>query len=161
MLGGKFPDVPITVDAQLPNDETLTLRQKMEVTREKYCWRCHQNMDQLGLPFEQFEHFGRFRVMDLKKAVNTKGSIDFSGEKSLDGEVENPFEMIQKMADSTRVRQVFIRHAFRYWMGRNEMLTDADTLRRLDKIYLKSGGSMKALIVGLLSSDAFLYRKES
>ena len=34
LLGGTVPDLPITVDAQLPNDETLTLREKMKATRE-------------------------------------------------------------------------------------------------------------------------------
>ena len=44
-------------------------------------------------------------------------------------------------------------------MGRNETLHDASTLRRADVAYLKSGGSMKSLIVSLLTSDSFLYRK--
>ena len=67
--------------------------------------------------------------------------------------------MVRKLADSPRVRQVFVRHAFRYFMGRNETLRDASTLRRTDQVYLKSGGSMKQLIVSLLTSDSFLYRK--
>ena len=44
-------------------------------------------------------------------------------------------------------------------VGRNETLRDASTLRRADQVYLKSGGSMKQLIVSLLTSDSFLYRK--
>ena len=57
------------------------------------------------------------------------------------------------------MRQVFIRHAFRYWMGRNETLDDSPTLIAADKAYVESGGSMKALVASLLSSDSFLYRK--
>jgi len=33
------------------------------------------------------------------------------------------------------------------------------TLRRADQAYHKSGGSMKSLIISLLTSDSFLYRK--
>ena len=46
-------------------------------------------------------------------------------------------------------------------MGRNEMLTDSQTLIEADRAYLQSGGSFKAVIVSLLSSDTFRYRKQS
>lgn len=65
---------------------------------------------------------------------------------------------VHKIADTDRARQVFVRHAFRYWMGRNETLADAPTLLAADKAYVASGGSMKALITSLLTSDAFLFR---
>jgi hypothetical protein len=43
-------------------------------------------------------------------------------------------------------------------MGRNETVGDAATLQEADNIYVKSGGSFKALVVSLLTSEAFLYR---
>ena len=58
------------------------------------------------------------------------------------------------------MRQSFVRHAFRYWMGRNEMLSDSSTLRAAEEAYLGSGGSFRALLVSLLSSDSFVFRKE-
>ena len=36
--------------------------------------------------------------------------------------------MIKKLSESEHVEQVFVRHAFRYWMGRNETLNDAPVL---------------------------------
>jgi hypothetical protein len=54
-----------------------------------------------------------------------------------------------------------VRHAFRYWMGRNEMMSDSATLIAADQAYLKSGGSFQALLVSLISSDSFIYRKHS
>ena len=44
-------------------------------------------------------------------------------------------------------------------MGRNELLTDSKTLIAADQAYLESGGSFNALIVSLLTSDSFLYRR--
>jgi len=44
-------------------------------------------------------------------------------------------------------------------MGRNEMLSDSATLMAADEAYLRSGGSFRALLVSLLSSDSFVYRK--
>ena len=159
LLGGIIPDLPITVDAQLPNDDTLTLREKMKVTEEAYCWKCHQNTTPVGLPFEMFDHFGRWRTKELGKPVDTTGAITNSGVRGLDAEVPDAVAMLRKLADSPRVRQVFVRHAFRYFMGRNETLRDASTLRRADQSYVQSGGSIKQLILSLLTSDSFLYRK--
>ena len=159
LLGGIIPDLPITVDAQLPNDETLTLREKMKVTEEAYCWKCHQNTNPVGLPFEMFDHFGRWRTKELGKPVDTTGAITNSGAPRLDAKVPDAVAMLHRLADSPLVRQVFVRHAFRYFMGRNETLRDASTLRQADLSYVKSGGSMKSLIVSLLTSDSFLYRK--
>lgn len=159
LLGGGIPDVPITVDAQLPDEPHNTLRERMRVTREKYCWTCHQKMDPLGLPFEMYNHAGLFRTTELDKPVNTTGEIIGSGDPKLDGPVSNALEMIKKLANSERVEQVFVRHAFRFWMGRNETLNDAPVLQAAHRAYRASGGSMKALITSLLTSDAFLYRK--
>ena len=67
--------------------------------------------------------------------------------------------MIQKLAESKRVKQVFVRHAFRFWMGRNETINDAPILQDAYHAYTENGGSMQALLTSLVTSDAFLYRK--
>jgi hypothetical protein len=158
LLGGGIPDVPITVDAQLPDEPTLTLRERMQVTRDSYCWTCHQKMDPLGLPFEMYNHAGLFRTEELGKPVETTGEIIDSGDPELDGKVANALELIDRLANSKRAEQVFVRHAFRFWMGRNETLNDAPVLQEAYRAYKDNGGSMKAMITSLLTSDAFLYR---
>jgi hypothetical protein len=182
LLGGNVPELPIGVAAQVPNEPHRTFRERLTVTRDARCWKCHSKMDELGLPFEQFDHFGRFRttetVLDpeateknvdkkgkplgpvMREAeLNTTGIIADSGEAKLDGPVKDPREMIRKLADSDRCRQVFVRHAFRFYLGRNETLADARTLQEADRAYVESGGSFKALVVALLTSDSFLYRR--
>lgn len=159
LLGGGIPDVPITVNAMLPDEPGISLRERMRVTREKYCWSCHQKMDPLGLPFEMFNHAGLYRTTEFGKPVDTSGEIIDSGDPALDGPVTNALDMIQKLAASERVEQVFVRHAFRFWMGRNETLNDAPVLQAAHRAYRQGGGSMNALITSLLTSDAFLYRK--
>ncbi len=159
LLGGGIPDVPITVDAMLPDEPGTTLRSRMRVTREKYCWSCHQKMDPLGLPFELYNHAGIYRTMELDQPVDASGEIIDSGDPALDGPVKDALEMIQKLADSERVEQVFVRHAFRFWMGRNETLHDREVLQAAHRAYRDSGGSMNALITSLVTSNAFLYRR--
>lgn len=161
LLGGGIPDVPITVDAMLPDEPQNTLRKRMRVTKESYCWTCHKKMDPLGLPFEMFNHAGLYRTMELGEPVNTSGEVIDSGDSALDGPVTDAIELIQRLAGSERAEQVFVRHAFRFWMGRNETLNDAPVLQAAHRAYRDNGGSMNAMLVSLLTSDAFLYRTAS
>lgn len=159
LLAGYILDVPITVDAQIPDDESKTLRERFSVVQQEYCWKCHIKMNPLGMPLEAFNHVGRFRDLEKGKPVDTSGAITYSDYTGLDGPVESVRQMMERLAASQRVRQSFIRHVFRYWMGRNELLSDSATLIAMDEAYVASGGSFKETLVTLLTSDSFLYRK--
>ncbi len=190
LLGGHIRDVPITVDAKVPEDPHSNLRERFKVTEEKKCWVCHEKMNPLGYPFESYDDFGRFRTeeeieypeniintkihtakdsngiwQDFKvsvyktKPVNPVGYLDGTGDKSLDGKVQDVPDLMNRLAKSDRVRQVFVRNVFRYFMGRNETLSDSPTLIRADKAYLESGGSFRELMISILTSDSFIYRK--
>jgi hypothetical protein len=152
------PDVPINVDAKLPDEPTWTLRKRMHVTREDECYKCHSKMNPLGMPFERYDHYGRFRFNELDKPVDVTSKLVNTGVPEVDGEVNGPFELIERMANSTRCEQVFVRYVFRFFLGRNETLGDAKTLQEAHKAYLDADGSMEALVISLLSSDSFLYR---
>ncbi|MDV6033734.1 MAG: DUF1588 domain-containing protein [Phycisphaera sp. RhM] len=182
LLAGRVPDVPITVDAQIPEDPHRTLRERLNsVTTRQECWKCHQHMNPLGLTFEIFDDFGRYRTEESlehseniiregdgetvvnvykTKPVDASGTLSGTGDPALDGDVQDAFDLIDRLAKSDRVRQSIIRHAFRYFMGRNEMLSDSQTLIDADQAYLQSGGSFRAVIVSLLTSDSFMYRKD-
>lgn len=165
LLADLVPELPITVDASIPDEPDQTLRHRFRVTREAECWRCHVQMNPLGMPFEAFDDFGKFREVEQLHAKGMTAPVDSSGalvgtrDKSLDGPVEHPIELVHRLAKSERVRQSFVRHAFRYWMGRNELPSDAATLQAADQAYVESGGSFRALVLSLLASDSFLYRK--
>lgn len=181
LLGNVVPDIPITVDAQLPIAPEKTLRERMAVTQQEYCWKCHQLMNDLAYPFEQYDHFGRFRTAEQvldpeateknvdKKGkslgqmmrgapLNVSGLVAHVGDPSLEGPVNGPVELMKRLASSERVEQVFVRHAFRYWLGRNESPGDAASLQAAQQAYQESGGSMKALLTALLTSESFLHR---
>jgi hypothetical protein len=151
LLGGVIPDTPVEVDARFPEDPALTLREKMKVVRKEECWKCHRRMDPLGLPLEQFDLWGRHRTEELERPVVTTGEFDGQA-------VANPFEMMHRLADSKRVHQVFLRHVFRFFCGRNETLGDARTLRDMERAYHQDQGSLKAAILELLVSDSFTQR---
>lgn len=186
LLAGTIPDVPVTVDAVIPEDPHKTLRERLEkVTHAEYCWKCHERMNPLGTTFEIYDDFGRFRAQEslehpenlLKKMpdkgapeddlrdiyktlpVNAAGKLVGTGDPQLDGELKDALDLAERLGKSAKVRQSIIRHAFRYFMGRNELLSDSQTLMNADEAYVQSGGSFDAVIVSLLTSDSFIYRK--
>lgn len=201
LLADTIPDVPIGVEAQIPQDHSKTLRERLaSVTQAEACWGCHKYMNPLGNAFEMYDDFGRFRTEEElehpdnvigKKSVrkikvkthplqtvnnrgvgqgerlfyktlpvDTTGVLNGTGDSNLDGNVKDALDMMDRLARSTKVRQSIIRHAFRYFMGRNEMLSDSKTLMDADEAYVKSRGSFDAVVVSLLTSDSFIYRKE-
>jgi hypothetical protein len=185
LLAGSVPAVPIEVDAKLPDDHDLTLVQRLQVTEAESCWKCHRTMNPLGTPFEMYDDFGRFRpalyydkkretfidqrgdlIHELKTGatliavpVDARGELSGTGDPALDGKVNDAVDLVQRLAKSRRVRQSIIRHAFRFWMGRNETLSDSKTLIAAEKAYVESNGSFNEVLVSLLTSDSFLYRK--
>lgn len=187
LLAGTIPDVPITVDAVIPENPEKTLRQRLDdKTNNNYCMRCHVKINPPGIPFEIYDDFGRYRTKerleypenliekvkdkgepheDLRDIyvtlpVEAEGYLEGAGDSTLDGEVDDALDLIDRLAKSDRVRQSIIRHAFRYFMGRNETLNDSKTLIDADRAYLASEGSFDEVIVSLLTSDSFIYRKK-
>jgi hypothetical protein len=151
LLGGFVPDAPVEVDARLPDDDKMTLREKMHVTRAELCISCHKKMDPTGLPFEQYDLFGKFRATEQNKPVVTTGAY-------WNKQVKDPVSYVRSLAEEPKVRQVFLRHVFRFFLGRNETADDAPTLIDMDATYLKTNGSLKETVLTLLTSDSFLYR---
>jgi mono/diheme cytochrome c family protein len=175
LLGGRVPDLPINAAAMIPDDPHRTLRERQSVTRDAACWKCHYRMDDLGLPFEDHDHYGhaqdgeevldpeataraKGRKMYRTVPLDTTGLVSYSGDPLLDGPVRDARELVRRLAGSERVRQVFIRHAFRFFMGRNETPGDAPALQEADRAYVENDGSFRAVVVSLLSSEAFLQR---
>ena len=181
-----MPETPISVDAVIPEHHDKTLRDRLAgATEVTYCWKCHESMNPLGYAFESYDDFGRFRTQesleypdklitkkpdkwdllidtrDIYKTlpVNSKGYLQGTGDSLLDGEVKDALDLAERLAKSRRVRQSIIRYAFRYFMGRNEYLSDSKTLMDAEQAYASSGGSFDAVIVSLLTSDSFIYRK--
>jgi hypothetical protein len=160
LLGGTVPDVPIGVDARVPEAEHTTFSERLRrATSAAQCWRCHRKMDPLGVVFERYDHYGRVQRLDAGQPVETSGTIDRTPFPELHRTVSGPTEMMDVLAKSERVEQVFVRHAFRFFLGRNETLGDANVLQDAHRAYREHGGSFRELVVSLLSSDSFLLRQ--
>jgi len=154
LLCGEIPEIPIDVVAQLP--EGNTMRERLSIhSSEPRCAGCHSLMDGLGLPFQQFDHFGQWRDTEGGLPVDTSGNV-IGVASDFDGPVTDSYELVDRLARSYHVERCFIRHLFRFTMGRNETYGDACTLAAAHQAYRDSGGSIRATPDRLVTSDPFL-----
>ncbi len=160
LLGGTVPDVPIGVDARVPEKEHTSFRDRLhEATKAPQCQRCHNKMDPIGVAFEMYDHYGRIQRLDAGQPVDSSCRIDRTMHPGVHGEFPSPIALVGHLAKSPHVEQVFTRYVFRFFLGRNETLGDANTLQDAHQAYRESGGSFRALVQSILTSDSFLLRQ--
>ena len=82
LLADTIPEIPIGVDAKLEEDPHKTLRERLAKTADDACWRCHKKMNPLGLPFEIYDDFGRFR----ENIVLGDAETYFAAKRKYDGQ---------------------------------------------------------------------------
>jgi hypothetical protein len=160
LLCGHIPDIPID-GVPVLDRKNRTLREALSAHRntDSSCFGCHQFMDPLGLPFEQFDHFGRFRTEELGAPVDTSGRIAFSGgELDVLPDVDGPEALASALAASEQVERCFLAHAFEFWLGRSLTPGDEPVLELAHRIYRESGGNFNRSLKVLLLSDIFRKR---
>lgn len=151
----------VEVEAQLiPSAPELGARERVHLsTDHAECRTCHSLMNPLGNMFELFNHAGYFRADDHGSAPDGSTTLDnlpTGAGEDLNGDYATPFAFAEALADSRLARRGFIRHAFRYFMGRDETMADACTLVEMEAAF--DGGSFVDMIAALAASDTFARR---
>ncbi len=152
----------VRVEAQLvPSAPELRARDRIRVSIEEgpqadTCMGCHRLMNSLGMPFEVYNHAGFPRASDHGQPPDGTSSIVDAPDPSLAGDVQDAVELSQMLADSPYARRCFVRHVFRYFMGRDETMADACTLASMESAF--AGGSFFAMLDALVTSDGFRFR---
>ena len=161
----------VSVEARLvPSDPSLSARQRLVTSVEdpatnpfsSTCMGCHTLMNSLGYPFEIYNHAGFRRAYDHGPGMTQitpsgVSTLSLVPEAMLGGEVRDAIELSERIAASRVARRCFIRHAFRYFAGRNETEGDACTLASMEAS-LDADGSFFHMIETLVASDTFQVR---
>jgi hypothetical protein len=142
-----------------------------KTARERYsqhskaagCASCHQFLDPLGFPFENYDAVGQYRASekwtDPATGTTYDTPIDASGSvPGVSGTAKNAVELVRLLATSPEVESCFASHWMRFAYGRS--LTDADGCNQQTVVNaFKDGGyNVKQLLLALTQSDGFLYR---
>ncbi|MAQ14040.1 MAG: hypothetical protein CMN30_04495 [Sandaracinus sp.] len=152
----------VEVEAQLiPSAPDLSARARVhQSTDHAECRTCHSLMNPLGNMFELFNHAGYFREDDHGSApdgATVLTNLPTAGGEDLNGEYADPFAFAEALARSRLARQGFVRHAFRFFMGRPERLDDACTLAEMEEA-LGDRGSFVDMLAALAATDTFARR---
>ncbi len=154
----------VTVDAVLqPTDGTLTARERVDLTFETQaeCMGCHQFMNDLGKPFEFYNHAGMLRADDHGNAPDGSTVVSNAPDPALNGSYATPMAFMTALASSDVVKRCFIRQTFRFFAGRDETTRDGCVLSEMESAYDSSGGSFVSMLEVLATHDAMLYRHNS
>lgn len=143
----------------------MTTRQRFEAHRtEASCLGCHVMLDPLGVPFENYDEFGRWRDFDQGLPVDANGGLTLVASLGNVGDpAEAPVSGAQdlgvKLAALPEAQQCLVFNWFRYAMGKVEEATDTCTVTTLIESF-SATGNLNDLLVGVATSDGFRYRVE-
>ena len=135
-----------------------TDRQRMEAfTGDGTCGAtCHgYYINPLGYAFENFDGLGRLRTMDANQPVDTKASYPFAtGMKEFDGATE----LMDIIVNSDEAHRCYAKNLMSYALQRDIVVDDQTMLDQLAQVSKAADGSLKAMVLGLVKSDAFRMR---
>ena len=150
------PNVPTLEQAKQASAKVLTMREAMEIHREKpICASCHARMDPIGLALENFNALGKFRDTEAGKPIDTAGQL-------VTGEKFNNTKELAKILVTSR-KQDYLRcvteKLLTYATGRGVEYYDAPTIEKITSALDRDGARARTWIHGVVESAPFQMRR--
>lgn len=160
---------PIDLDISVvppPPDLSKSTRERFSIhATDPVCAGCHQQIDNFGFAFEQFDGMGKLRPFDNGHPIDSSAVITGT---DFDGNYADSNQLVSAMAQSPQVRECFARHVFRAFSG-----TSSPELRPSEDAFVTHwGGSLERdanqqvvdvniinTLVSYVSDPAFAYRR--
>jgi hypothetical protein len=161
LLGAPPPEPPLNVPSFPENKRgqpPKTLRARLEQHRANpTCGACHGAMDPLGLALENFNAVGQFRANDS----DTLTPIDATGQLPDGTKINGLDDLRQALASRPdhQFVQAFTENLMTYALGRSLDYHDMPTVRRIVRQAAGDDYRFKAIVLGVVSSNAFRKRE--
>ena len=154
---------PGNVDTSPPDpgdpDQPKTNRERYaKHTAQAECASCHKAIDGIGFGFENYDSLGTWRTLDNGHPVDASGELIGT---DVDGPFTGAVELSQRLADSERAHDCVVSQVYRYALGRGTNVDDLCSLADLRLQFAAASGDMRALLVAIVTSDAFRFRRVS
>ena len=139
-----------------PKGTKITIRQRMEAhATNASCAACHQNIDPLGLAFDQYDAIGQWRTRErIPTGVGEDPLVDASGVmpdgRPFTGSVE--FKQLL-LEDRDKVARAFIEHLCTYALRRVLTVDDGDDLRSIQEEAKKNQYRVKDIVRAVAVSE--------
>jgi len=120
------------------------------------CAICHSLMDPIGYGLENFDAIGKYRDTDNGKPVDATGQIN--GDTDIDGPFNGPIELGQRLGQSPTAHDCFVQNWLEYALAKSLDGGLKGSTKRVAADFLAGKGSVKDLMVNLISADDFVTR---
>jgi hypothetical protein len=160
LLCQPLPEPPANVNAVPPKpDGVHTIRELLEEVHstDPSCVGCHQLMEPLGFPLDQFDALGQFRTQQFGLELDPSGSI-----VGVDGGpfvVADARELGRALAELPEFSECLAVQVFHYAHGRAPTTDDVCALEELQLAMAATEGNLEDLIVGVTTSQFFFTRR--
>jgi hypothetical protein len=154
-----LPDPPPNVNNAAPDPSpTATTRERFKAHEAlASCGACHTLIDGIGFGFENYDAIGAYRTTENNLAIDATGHIE--GSVDIDGPFTGAIELTKKLSTSGEVRECMTKQWFRFALARNESENDSCSVKAAYDAFQASGYDMRKLLVALVTTDAFRYRR--
>jgi hypothetical protein len=121
-------------------------------SKDPVCATCHQFLDPVGFPLENYDAVGLFRTTENDVPIDASGAVP-----GTDIKVNGPVELVQGLAQTEAVQNCFATHWAEYGYGLTLRAGDACTKKAVTDAFKASGYNVKQLLIELTQTDAFHY----
>jgi hypothetical protein len=116
------------------------------------CASCHQEMDPVGLAFENFNPVGLWRDSENGVTIDASATVPDTGEM-----VAGPLELVRKLAAGEQVEECLASHWMDFAYGESAGARDDCVQFGVLDAFAKSGHDVRKLLLALTQTDEFLY----
>jgi hypothetical protein len=154
IMGRSLKPPPEAV-APLPVDlhPSLTTRERVALqTKSRDCMSCHSLINPLGFTLERFDPIGRERDKDGSKKVDSSGSYESKrGRRTV---FNGPRDLAVYAAESEDSQASFVERLFHHLVKQPVRAYGPETLEDLTETFADSGGSIREIVVEILTLTA-------
>ncbi|MFB6263283.1 MAG: DUF1592 domain-containing protein [Bradymonadaceae bacterium] len=154
---------PQDADTTPPDpDPNATTREKFrQHTADPQCAGCHRKIDPIGFGFTHYDALGRWRQREEGRRLDDSGRLVATRDPQLEGRFEGSVELAKRLEGSRQVSNCIASKWFTYALGRQPNDRERCSLYHVQQAFRESGGDFRELLVALVTSDAFRYRRIS
>jgi hypothetical protein len=151
------PNADLSMPVAPPNSGPQTTRMLFEArTAPAQCQACHQSLNGIGFGFESFDAAGAHRTIESTLPIDDTGTLLGT---DVDGPFEGAVQLSQMLDQSADVKRCATRQWLRFALGRDLDPAEEPLHDALTGAFASSAGDVRALIVSIVTSPTFRYRK--
>ncbi|MFW2387056.1 MAG: DUF1588 domain-containing protein, partial [Polyangiales bacterium] len=152
-----LPPNDLVIEPPELDPNKTTKEQFEEIGANPACAGCHTLMNPIGFIFEHYDGIGQWRDQQNGRAIDATGEVVQTDD--IDGSYDGAVELAEALAASTQVQECVSSQWFRFAYNRTVTSEDACSIEQLNQVFRDSDFNIKALLVALTQTNAFLYRR--